>query len=149
MITKSPCLIFRTSAPTSSTTPIASCPITRPVSLCSIFLYGHKSLPQTQARVTRMRASVGSMICGSGTFSIRTSPALYMTVAFIIRFLSFFLQFVTDRYLSGTKCRSEPSSIVHASEPCVAVGYGKAFIEKHQRILTVNHQIADLDCSRG
>src|SRR6266566_2143843 len=31
-----------------------------------------------------MRASVGSMICGSGTFSIRTSPALYITVARII-----------------------------------------------------------------
>src|SRR5437773_11410883 len=31
-----------------------------------------------------MTASVGSMICGSGTFSIRTSPALYITVARIM-----------------------------------------------------------------
>src|SRR5437879_2947729 len=31
-----------------------------------------------------MTASVGSMICGSGTFSIRTSPAPYITVARII-----------------------------------------------------------------
>src|SRR6266513_2235396 len=84
IITKSPRLILLTSAPTSSTTPIASCPITRPVSLRSIFWYGHKSLPQIHARVTRMRASVGSMICGSGTFSIRTSPALYITVARIM-----------------------------------------------------------------
>src|SRR6266851_4832073 len=34
-----------------------------------------------QARVTRTTASVGSLIAGSGTFSIRTSPAPYMTVA--------------------------------------------------------------------
>src|SRR5581483_2822924 len=33
-----------------------------------------------QARVTRMIASVESWIAGSGTFSIRTSPAAYMTV---------------------------------------------------------------------
>src|SRR5918995_3569968 len=33
------------------------------------------------ARTTRMIASVGSSILGSGTFSIRTSPAAYMTVA--------------------------------------------------------------------
>src|SRR6516164_184796 len=84
MITKSPRLTVRTSAPTSSTTPIASCPITRPVSLRSIFWYGHKSLPQTHARVTRITASVDSTIFGSGTFSIRTSPALYITVARII-----------------------------------------------------------------
>src|SRR4051794_1875966 len=34
-----------------------------------------------QARVTRTRASVGSLISESGTFSTRTSPALYITVA--------------------------------------------------------------------
>ena len=44
-------------------------------------LYGHRSLPQMQARVTRITASVGSTMAASGTFSIRTSWALYMTVA--------------------------------------------------------------------
>jgi hypothetical protein len=34
-----------------------------------------------QALVTRMIASVGSTMAGSGTFSTRTSWALYMTVA--------------------------------------------------------------------
>src|SRR5204862_4360473 len=34
-----------------------------------------------------MTASVGSMIFGSGTFSMRTSPALYMTVARIMIYL--------------------------------------------------------------
>src|SRR5690348_13022409 len=35
------------------------------------------------ARVTTTSASVGSIKRASGTFSIRTSPAPYMTVAFI------------------------------------------------------------------
>src|SRR5262245_59066171 len=34
-----------------------------------------------QARVTRTMASVGSFTMGSGTFSTRTSPAPYITVA--------------------------------------------------------------------
>ena len=34
-----------------------------------------------QALVTRMIASVGSTMEGSGTFSTRTSPALYISVA--------------------------------------------------------------------
>src|SRR6266576_6722674 len=38
-----------------------------------------------QARVTRITASVGSWIVGSGTFSIRTSPAACMTVPRITR----------------------------------------------------------------
>src|SRR3954466_12449753 len=37
-----------------------------------------------QARVTRTRASVGSRRRASGTFSTRTSPAPYMTVARIV-----------------------------------------------------------------
>ena len=44
-------------------------------------LYGHRSLPQMQARVTRTSASVGSTIRGVGNVSTRTSPAPYMTVA--------------------------------------------------------------------
>ena len=70
-----------TSAPTSSTTPIASWPIWRPVSPGFIDLYGQRSLPQIAARVTRTTASVGWTISGSGTFSTRTSPAACMTVA--------------------------------------------------------------------
>ncbi|RDJ93523.1 hypothetical protein B4Q13_21350, partial [Lacticaseibacillus rhamnosus] len=41
------------------------------------------SLPQMQARVTRTIASVDSEIRGSGTVSMRTSPAPYITVAFM------------------------------------------------------------------
>src|SRR4051812_8220226 len=52
-----------------------------PVSLLGISLYGHRSLPQMQARTTRRIASVGSTIDGSGTFWTRTSPAPYMIVA--------------------------------------------------------------------
>jgi hypothetical protein len=79
--TTSPGLTVRTSAPMSSTTPIASWPMRWPVSLGAIDVYGHRSLPQMQARTTRMIASVRSITDGSGTFSIRTSPAPYMTVA--------------------------------------------------------------------
>src|SRR6476660_4735468 len=40
-----------------------------------------------QARVTRTMASVGLPMLASGTFSIRTSPALYITVARMVLFL--------------------------------------------------------------
>ena len=79
--TRSPGLIVRTSVPTSSTTPMNSWPIRRPVSVGSIGLYGQRSLPQIAARVTRTSASVGSIRWASGTFSTRTSPAPYMSVA--------------------------------------------------------------------
>jgi hypothetical protein len=69
------------------TMPIASCPMTRPLSVCSIVLYGQRSLPQMQARVTVTTASVGSIRRASGTFSIRTSPAPNMTVARIAIYL--------------------------------------------------------------
>src|SRR5438067_3607965 len=65
----------------SSTIPIASWPIDWPASLGSIDAYGHRSLPQIQALVTRRIASVGSRIDGSGTSSMRTSPAPRITVA--------------------------------------------------------------------
>ena len=61
-----------------------SWPIRLPTSLRAIFLYGHKSLPQMQACVTRTSASVGSTSRASGTFSTRTSPAAYITVAFML-----------------------------------------------------------------
>src|SRR3954467_1364563 len=81
MTTTSPRLMVRPSAPTSSTTPIASCPMDWPVSDGSIAPYGHRSLPQMQALVTRTTASVGSSILGSATSCTRTSPARYMMVA--------------------------------------------------------------------
>src|SRR3954452_6585877 len=83
MTTTSPGLIVVTSAPTSSTTPIASWPIDCPVSEGSIEAYGHRSLPQMQARVTRTTASVDSVMAASGTSWTQTSPAAYMTVAFM------------------------------------------------------------------
>jgi len=73
--TTSPRFSVRTSAPTSSTTPMASCPIGCGSLSRSFNLYGHKSLPQIQARVMRISASVGCLIAASGTLSIRTSPA--------------------------------------------------------------------------
>jgi hypothetical protein len=81
MTTTSPGLTVRTSAPTSSTTPMASWPIGWPVSVASSDAYGQRSLPQMQARVTRTTASVGSAIVASGTSSMRTSPAANMKVA--------------------------------------------------------------------
>jgi hypothetical protein len=79
--TTSPFLTVATCDPTSSTTPMASWPIDCPVSERSIDAYGHRSLPQMQARVTRTIASVGCSMAASGTSSTRTSPAAYMTVA--------------------------------------------------------------------
>src|SRR2546430_8672624 len=65
MTTTSPTFTMRTSAPMASTTPMASCPMWRPVSLCSIVLYGQRSLPQMAARATATRASAGSIRWGS------------------------------------------------------------------------------------
>ena len=57
--TKSPGRTLRTSAPTSSTIPTNSWPM-RVGSVTSLIpRYGHRSLPQTHAAVTRTRASVG------------------------------------------------------------------------------------------
>src|SRR3954447_17248979 len=56
-------------------------PHRRPASSCGIDLYGHRSLPQIAARVTRTSASVGSISRASGASSTRTSPAPYITVA--------------------------------------------------------------------
>src|SRR3954471_16445947 len=78
--TRSPPFAVRTSGPTASTMPIASWPMRCPPG-AGPRLYGQRSLPQMQARVTRTTASVGWTIVASGTFSTRTSPALCMTVA--------------------------------------------------------------------
>jgi hypothetical protein len=79
--TRSPFFTVRTSLPTSSMTPMNSCPMRRPVSVGSIDLYGHRSLPQMAERVTQTSAPVGSTRRASGTVSTRTSPAPYMRVA--------------------------------------------------------------------
>ena len=76
-ITKSPGVTVVTSAPTSSTTPISSCPIELPSAEVGAEWYGCRSLPQTQARVTRTSASVGCWSFGSGAVITRTSPAPY------------------------------------------------------------------------
>ena len=55
-----------TADPTSSTMPAYSWPIGRGPSSASIPRYGHRSEPQTQVAASRMMASVGSTIAGSG-----------------------------------------------------------------------------------
>src|SRR5207245_5722964 len=55
-----------------------------------ISLYGQRSLPQMQARLTATSASVESIRRASGTFWMRTSPAPYRTVARIAIYLFIF-----------------------------------------------------------
>src|SRR5437762_7078969 len=88
MTTTSPTFSVSTSAPTASTIPIASWPMRRGGSPGCISLYGQRSLPQMQARLTATSASVGSIRRASGTFSTRTSPGPYRTVARIAIYLS-------------------------------------------------------------
>src|SRR4051794_12993856 len=85
MTTTWPRRTVRTSPPTASTTPIASWPMRWP-STFGPPLYGHRSLPQMQARMMRMTASVGCWTVASGTSAIRTSCAFGMMVARIIGF---------------------------------------------------------------
>src|SRR3954452_16869021 len=71
--TRSPGLICVTSEPTSSTMPIGSCPRMSPSSMYGPSTsYRCRSEPQIPLEVTRMIASVGSSIAGSGTVSTRT-----------------------------------------------------------------------------
>ena len=108
MMTKSPTLTVRTSEPTLSTTPIASCPMRRPVWVCAMSLYGQRSLPQIEARVIVTRASVGSIKRASGTLSTRTSPAPNITVARIL-FSSLTCSPRTS-LLEGQDCRQRVSA---------------------------------------
>src|SRR5207245_2488685 len=68
----------------------------------SISWYGQRSLPQMQARVTATSASVGSIRRASGTFSMRTSPAPYRTVARIATYLALPAKW-TPMGFTGTK----------------------------------------------
>jgi hypothetical protein len=52
-----------------------SCRMRRPASLCSMDLYGLRSLPQMAARVTDDEGVRGLDEAGVGTGSTRTSPA--------------------------------------------------------------------------
>src|SRR4051794_10353496 len=72
--------MLRTSLPTSSTMPTYSWPIGRGSSTVSMPRYGHRSDPQTQVAASRMTASVGFSMVGSGRSSTRTSPGAYITV---------------------------------------------------------------------
>jgi hypothetical protein len=46
-------------------------------------------------------------------------------------FLKLLLQFVGNRYISGTNCSSKPLSVIDASKPCITVGCRKCFIEEY------------------
>jgi hypothetical protein len=115
--TRSPTLSVRTSSPTSSTTPMNSCPMRRPSSSGSIDLYGQRSLPQMAARVTRTSALVYSIRWASGTSSTRTSPAPYMRVARIAvtsgaRWADHRLAVSDAGYASGVELRCSPGRAV-------------------------------------
>src|SRR3954454_3384307 len=84
MTTRSPRLRAVISEPTSSTTPIASWPRMSPRSRNAPRVsYRCRSEPQMLVVVTRMIASVGSSIFGSGTSSTRTSRLPCQVTAFI------------------------------------------------------------------
>src|SRR3954454_10071612 len=72
-MTKSPTLRFLTSSPTSSTTPMNSCP-TVPCDQSEMPRYHHRSDPQTHARTTRTTASVGAVTVGFAISSTATVP---------------------------------------------------------------------------
>src|SRR4051794_15665186 len=72
--TRSPALTAVTSAPTSRTTPMGSCPMTSPTVMNgAITSIRCRSEPQIPLDVISTITSVGSWIVGSGTVSTRTS----------------------------------------------------------------------------
>jgi glucose/arabinose dehydrogenase len=72
-----------TAPPTSSTMPQYSWPIGAGASTGCAPRYGHRSDPQMQLAESRMIASVGATMVGSGRSSKRTSPGPYRTVPFM------------------------------------------------------------------
>src|SRR3954469_8543340 len=82
--TRSPGASSVTSLPTSSTTPIGSCPSTSPSSRNGPSTsYRCRSEPQMPLEVIRTITSVGSWIAGSGTVSTLTSRFPCQATAFI------------------------------------------------------------------
>ncbi len=82
--TRSPFLSFRTPLPTSITSPMGSWPRTSPFSIVGMYPFKRcKSEPHMPLAVIRTIASPGSLILGSGTVSIRTSPLPCQQSAFI------------------------------------------------------------------
>ncbi len=84
--TRSPAFRFVTSLPTSSTIPIGSCPRMSPGGVMNApsTSYRCRSEPQMLVVVTRMTASVGSSIRGSGTVSTSTLRLPCHVTAFIV-----------------------------------------------------------------
>jgi hypothetical protein len=83
--TRSPGLKLRTSLPTSSITPTASCPRIAPGSRPdSVPRMKCRSVPQIALAVMRISASVGALIFGSRTVSSRISPTPWKTTAFMV-----------------------------------------------------------------
>src|SRR4051812_42529078 len=84
--TRSPGLMWCTPAPTASTMPIGSWPRMSPSSMNGPNnSYRCRSEPHRPVDVTRMMASVGSWMVGSGTFSTRTSRLPCHVSAFTLR----------------------------------------------------------------
>jgi hypothetical protein len=81
--TRSPTLTRFTPGPTSSITPMFSCPRTMPASSGARPSKGCKSEPQMLAVVIRMIASSGCSIFGSGTSSTAMSNGPLYTTAFM------------------------------------------------------------------
>jgi hypothetical protein len=83
--TRSPRRMPVTAAPTSSTMPIGSWPRMSPSPMKGPSTsYRWRSEPQMPLEVTRMTASVGSSIRGSGTVSTRTSRLPCQATAFML-----------------------------------------------------------------
>src|SRR4051812_19363401 len=83
-MTRSPTRRPWTSSPSSSTTPMNSCPIRRGSRTAGSPRYGHRSDPQMQLARTRTTASRGPSSFGSGACSRRTSWGPCSTVAFTL-----------------------------------------------------------------
>src|SRR3954447_2110612 len=82
--TRSPLFRFFTALPTSTTSPINSCPRMSPCSIVGMYpSYKCRSDPQMAVEVIRTMASRGFKISGSGTRSTRTSFLPYQQVALI------------------------------------------------------------------
>src|SRR5690348_15207870 len=82
--TRSPARRLRTSLPTSSITPTASCPRIVPGFMPeSVPRMKCRSVPQMALAVMRISASVGSFSFGSRTVSRRISPMPWKTTAFM------------------------------------------------------------------
>ena len=56
-------------------------------------------------------------------------------------------EFKTDGHITNSKRLSQAGRVVYCAEAGIGIGGIKGLVEKHDTVVAVEHQIADVDCA--